>query len=64
MGKFNDDGFEDVLGSDYDDYLNYDYEDALDLTGLIVKAKYNDGTEKVIDGWTSEPTATIPSSPR
>ena len=27
MGKFNDDGFEDVLGSDYDDYLNYDYED-------------------------------------
>ena len=27
MGKFNNDGFEDVLGSDYDDYLNYDYED-------------------------------------
>ena len=35
--------------------LSYDYEDALDLTGLVVKAKYSDGSEKAVDGWTSDP---------
>ena len=34
---------------------NYAYEEALDLTGLEVKARYTDGTEKVIDNWSSSP---------
>ena len=35
--------------------LSYDYDEALDLTGLVVKAKYSDGSEKAVDGWTSDP---------
>ncbi len=35
--------------------LIYNYEETLDLTGLIVKAKYSDGSEKTVDGWTSDP---------
>ena len=35
--------------------LSYDYEEALDLTGLVVKALYSDGSEKTVDGWTSDP---------
>ena len=35
--------------------LSYDYDEALDLTGLVVKAKYSDGSEKAVDGWTSNP---------
>ena len=33
---------------------NYAYEDPLDLAGLEVKARYTDGSEKIVDGWTSE----------
>ena len=35
--------------------LSYDYDEAFDLTGLVVKAKYSDGSEKAVDGWTSDP---------
>ena len=35
--------------------LSYDYDEALDLTGLVVKAKYSDGSEKTVSGWTSSP---------
>ncbi len=35
---------------------NYAYEEVLDLTGLEVKARYSDGSEKIVDGWTSSPT--------
>lgn len=34
---------------------NYEYNAVLDLTGLEVKAKYNDKTEKIITEWTSNP---------
>ncbi len=35
--------------------LSYDYDEALDLTGLVVKAKYSDDSEKTVDGWTASP---------
>ena len=35
--------------------INYEFNSALDLTGLVVKAKYSDGSEKAVDGWTSDP---------
>lgn len=34
---------------------NYEYNAVLNLTGLEVKAKYNDKTEKIITEWTSNP---------
>jgi hypothetical protein len=34
---------------------NYEYNATLDLTGLEVKARYSDKTEKVITEWTSNP---------
>ncbi|MBO4858435.1 MAG: InlB B-repeat-containing protein [Treponema sp.] len=37
------------------DKVDYEYNSALDLTGLVIKAKYSDGSEKAIDGWTSNP---------
>ncbi len=36
--------------------LKYAYGDLLNLEGLVVKAKYSDGTEKTVDGWKSSPT--------
>lgn len=35
--------------------LSYEKDDTLDLSGLIVKARYSDGSESVIDGWSSSP---------
>ena len=35
--------------------MNYAYDEALDLSGLVVTAKYSDGTEKTVDAWTSSP---------
>lgn len=35
---------------------NYAYEEPLDLTGLEVKARYTDGSEKIVDGWSSSPS--------
>ena len=35
--------------------LSYEKDDVLDLSGLIVKARYSDGSESVIDGWSSSP---------
>ena len=32
---------------------NYEINSQLDLTGLEIKARYSDGTEKKINGWTS-----------
>ena len=39
------------------DKLSYDYNSLLELTGLEIKGKYSDGTEEVLEGWTSEPKA-------
>ncbi len=39
------------------DKLNYEYNSQLDLKGLEVKGRYSDGTEEVIDNWTSQPKA-------
>ena len=33
----------------------YEAGDTLNLSGLLVKAKYSDDTEEVVDGWTSSP---------
>ena len=33
----------------------YDFNSILDLTGIEIKGKYSDGTEKIIDGWSSNP---------
>ena len=33
----------------------YEYDDILDLTGLVIKAKYSDGSEKEVEDWTSSP---------
>ena len=35
--------------------MNYAYDDPLDLSGLVVNAKYSDGSEKEVDSWTSMP---------
>ena len=35
--------------------MNYAYEEPLDLSGLVVNAKYSDGSEKEVDSWTSMP---------
>ena len=35
--------------------MNYAYEEPLDLSGLVVNAKYSDGSEKEVDDWTSMP---------
>lgn len=35
--------------------LKYVYNEQLDLEGIIVKAKYSDGTEKTVDGWSASP---------
>ena len=37
--------------------LIYEYDDTLDLTGIIVKAVYSDGTAEEVEGWTSNPKA-------
>ena len=37
--------------------LNYKYGEMLDLAGLEVKARYYDGTEAVLDSWSSSPRA-------
>ncbi len=44
-----------IIISQKPEKLSYDYEEALDLTGLVVKALYSDGSEKTVDGWTSDP---------
>lgn len=33
----------------------YDYDDALDLTGLVVTAKYNNNTEEAVTDYTTDP---------
>ena len=33
----------------------YDFNSVLDFTGIEIKGKYSDGTEKIIDGWSSNP---------
>ena len=35
--------------------MKYAYGDLLDLEGLVVKAKYSDGTEKSVDSWSASP---------
>lgn len=35
--------------------LNYEYGDILDLSDLVVLASYSDGSEREVDGWTSNP---------
>ena len=35
--------------------LSYYFEETLDLTGLVVEAKYSDDSEKTVEGWTSDP---------
>ena len=36
------------------DKLSYEYKDALDLSGIEVKAIYSDGSEETIENWTSD----------
>lgn len=35
--------------------LDYEYDSKLDLTGIEVKGKYNDNSEKVLENWISSP---------
>ena len=37
--------------------MSYEVGDELDLTGMVVKLFYNDGTSEVIDGWEADPDA-------
>ncbi len=37
------------------DKQSYEYNESLDLTGLEVKARYYDGSEAVLDSWSSSP---------
>ena len=46
---------ESIYISNYPDVTKYQYESQLDLTGLEVKGRYSDGTEKIIYGWTTSP---------
>lgn len=35
--------------------MAYEVGDELDLTGMVVKLFYNDGTSEVVDGWEADP---------
>ena len=35
--------------------MAYEIGDTLDLTGMVVKLFYNDGTSEVVDGWEADP---------
>ena len=43
--------------SKFPDKESYEYNEILDLTGLEVKARYYDGSEAVLDGWSASPRA-------